>query len=140
LKISKQEAAARQIDAAVDRLFANDLVCAITLSGAAEDSLIDPTEPDQQHLFALMKQNGVLRTGSSEQSLVNDHFNVVRNWLKHDKPEPEIEIRQEDAVIMVLRAMTKFTAVYGTEAASPRMLSFEDWFRRNYSNWIEPNA
>lgn len=55
-------------------------------------------------------------------------FNDVRNWLKRLTPPDEIEITDFDAAIALVRATTKFKAVFGE--SSPAMDEFADWIRQ----------
>jgi hypothetical protein len=90
------------------RLFlAGELMPSITLSAAAEDSLPDVDGP---YLFPMLNSNWANRKGCE-----SSPFNEVRNWLKHAKDEENIEIHTNDAVIMLVRAISKYTAVFGTE-------------------------
>lgn len=57
-----------------------------------------------------------------------DMFNDVKNWLKHIRPPDEIEITDFDAAIALVRATSKFKAVFGE--SSPTMHEFADWIRQ----------
>lgn len=140
MKVSKQYVAAEQIDQAIRLLFTNFIVSAVTLAAAAEVSLPD-TDNSGGALFELMRDRGVNRTGLSQKELSDQHFNKVRNWLKHHISDvPEIDVQQENAVIMILRAYTKFTSVFGESAVTATMQDFEAWFRENYQHWLQPMA
>ena len=79
-----------------------------------------------------MKKQGEKRTGIPQSQLANEHFNKLRNWLKHyDKTMPEIDAQRDDGVIMILRAYTEFTSAFGEDATTPTMKEFESWFREN---------
>jgi hypothetical protein len=137
VRVSKREAAEEQIDQAIRSLLTDLFVCAVTLAGAAEDSLPD-TERPEEVLVDLMRSHGPGRTGLSQKQLMQ-RFNGLRNWLKHHRANlPEVDVQQEDAVFMILRAYTKFTSVFGEKAVTPTMRDFEGWFRRNYPHWLEP--
>jgi hemerythrin-like domain-containing protein len=83
-------------------------------------------------LFSSMKKQGEKRTGIPQSQLANEHFNKLRNWLKHyDKTMPEIDAQRDDGVIMILRAYTEFTSAFGEDATTPTMKEFESWFREN---------
>ena len=55
-------------------------------------------------------------------------FNDFRNWLKHHTGPDEIEITEFDAGFAILRATTKYKAVFGE--TSPAMDEFSDWVRQ----------
>jgi hypothetical protein len=97
-RISRKQAALRQIEGSVVFFWLGEYACAITLSLAAEDQIPDTDEP---HVFKLLKERAP--DGYKE-------FNRVRDWLKHCNPnEPEeIEIFELDAVFAIVRATTKF--------------------------------
>src|SRR6266404_5200340 len=102
---TKQLAALRQIGAALEHLSKREFECAITLAAAAE-GLLPPT--DEPHLFSDMKEF----IPPDEFKYLD--FNMVVNWLKHYKPEdPDpFSILESEAVSLILRAITKFIAVY----------------------------
>jgi hypothetical protein len=135
MRFSKQAAAAAQIETAIDLFLAGDLVCVITLAGAAEDSLAE--DSSGRSFTDAISRLGPSRTGLTEKQLFSDHFNKIRNWLKHHQADTnDLEICREDAVIMLLRAYTKFYAVCGEEALTPSITSFEKWFRLHYPHWL----
>ena len=57
-----------------------------------------------------------------------DMFNDVKNWLKHIRPPDGIEITDFEAALALVRATTKFKAVFGE--SSPTMDEFTDWARQ----------
>jgi hypothetical protein len=127
-RIAKKEAAALQLDTAVRLFLAGELVPSITLSGAAEDSLPDVDGP---YLFPMLKSNWADRKGREKSP-----FNEVRNWLKHAKDEETIEIHTNDAVIMLVRAISKYTAVFGVESETKYCKKFYDWMQYHRSDWL----
>jgi hypothetical protein len=82
MKVSRQAAAAEQIDQAIRSLFKNLIVSSVTLAGAAETLLVDNGKSGGV-LFFSMKKQGEKRTGIPQSQLANEHFNKLRNWLKH---------------------------------------------------------
>lgn len=131
MRISRRDATSEQIDQAIHAFFTGLTASPVTLAGAAEASLPDV----DVFMLSVMKTMGSQR-GLSENEVVH-RVNEVRDWLKHRKPEvPKMEIREEDAVGMILRAYTKFVAVFGKDAATPLMRKFEEWFRGNYQHWL----
>jgi hypothetical protein len=127
MMVSKQDAASEQIDQAIRSFFAGLVASAVTLAGAAESSLPAPEDPDSS-LFCVLKTEGAKR-GLLEKDIIK-LTNEVRDWPKHDKPHlSEIDLQEAHAVIMILRAYTKFTAAFGFGVVTPRMAEFEAWYR-----------
>ena len=74
-----------------------------------------------------------------------DVMNEKRNWLKHDKSKDTQanklqEFSQEDAVIMILRALTRFAAhhmpIAKNEVLSEHIAVFQVWLAENYSEYL----
>lgn len=136
MKASKREVASEQIDHAISSFRDGRYASAVTLAGAGEGVLPNDGNLDGA-LFHLMKALAA-RRGITENDIVVS-LNRVRNWLKHDDVlPPEIDIQEEDVVTMILRAYTKFTSLFGDDAATPLMLEFESWFRGEYQHWLGP--
>lgn len=128
---SKQEAAAHQIEAAIEAFRRGDYVSTITLCGAAE-SCVPPT--DKQHWFDETKQMlSKVGGGSPPENKLVTMMNKERDWLKHnDKGHAQtIEISQETANIWITRALTKYVAVY--DSHNLQSLSREEWGRRPHN-------
>jgi hypothetical protein len=122
---TRQLAALYQITAAIEHFHKHELECSITLAAAAEGIL-----PDAEGGFLFQQ----FKTRASTKKRENlDHLNFVQNWLKHGKYNgKEVEsigIAEFFAVISLLRAITKFVAVYRRE--TPDMAEFVDWSRDN---------
>lgn len=90
---------------------------AITLALAAEDQLPDTTNP---HAYSAIK--------AVSEDLAKTS-NVLRNWLKHHKQPEKIDVSQTDVVTAILRASSKYMAVYSSY--TPEMDAFFDWCRKN---------
>jgi hypothetical protein len=114
---NRQRAAYRQIAGAIEHFHRQEIECAITLASAAEGILPQVVEP---HLF---KQ---LRGHPSGQEI---DYNLVTNWLKHCNPPDTVNISEFEAVVILLRAITKLIAVY--KMSSQRMEDFIEWSRDN---------
>jgi hypothetical protein len=104
LTLTKESAAVRQTDAAIDAFLRGDYDVCITLAGAAEGIFSDRKGSDL-HTFAMndprAKEFGLKAT--------NTAFNFERDWLKHstvDSPE-QITITTFEAAMMLIRSMTK---------------------------------
>jgi hypothetical protein len=118
IKTNRQLAALRQIHGAIEHFLKGELECSTTLASAAEGQL-PPVDSDIHLLNTLRKAAPDLAADGT--------FNLYRNWLKHwdeDKPE-EVEIIESLVAADVLRAITKFYAVYGK--GSNEMQEFWKW-------------
>ena len=115
LTIDRKAAAQQQIDMAWRLMKESEFACAITLALAAEERLPDTDKP---HVLKSLRQK-------APQEM--EMFNQVRNWLKHDKPPDEIEIFEFEVALALMRAVSKFRAVYG-QASAP-MDAFVEWTR-----------
>jgi len=117
VKVTRQLAILRQVICAIAHLRHGELECAITLALAAEGQMPNTEKP---HLYKQLR--------AAAPDLARDGtFNVLRDWLKHfheDKPD-DIEIQLFDVAIAVMRATTKFTAVYGK--THPEFEAFSEW-------------
>jgi hypothetical protein len=143
--MDKIQAAQHQLEGAIANLFLGNWPAAITLAGAAEEIL--PSHEIHGDLFTVARKNGPKRHDRSEGEIA-DILNELRNWLKHHQTgekenfKTHQEIRQEDAVIMVLRAYTRFCAYHApigqNEILSEHIGVFETWFRKNYADWLLP--
>ena len=88
-------------------------------------------EPEnvENSLFQLLRSKGSDKLGMPEKE-IGKAVNSIRDWLKHDQKNEHIkDIDQSEAVFMILRAHTKFTACYGDHAETDRMKDFEDHIR-----------
>jgi hypothetical protein len=100
----------RQINSAIGHYEKGELECAITLSAAAEGQLPDTEFPYLLKLFTC-------RTSFQEFD-----FNITVNWLKHVKDPDEITIAALEADVVLIRAVSKFIAVY--QQSSRKMNAF----------------
>jgi hypothetical protein len=110
VKLTRQEAALRQIVEAIHFFRVGRYECAITLAGAAEDML--PRRDNSA--FSVLRQMQAPHTvsdsifGKASPDERGRILNDVRNWLKHNDREPdEREIYRHDAELMIVRAITK---------------------------------
>jgi hypothetical protein len=116
--ITRKISALRQIHAAINLFHEEEYESAITLALAAESQL--PDDVAKPYLYDVLKA----RVSPDEVGMFND----VRNWLKHLIPPDEIQITNFDAALALVRAITKFKAVFGE--SSPTMDEFADWIRQ----------
>lgn len=113
IKTNRQLSALRQIEAAIDHLYAGECECAITLALAAEDHM---PRSEAVYLFNELAKREPSKIGE---------FNELRNWLKHHIEPDEFEFSDFEAAIAVVRAASKFFATY--RKTSPKLESFVDW-------------
>ena len=124
-------ASMRQIHCAIEHIERGDYECAITLAATAEGMLPEPEKPYfRGKVKAISKSEGIKAAGGATGP--NDYS----IWLKHGtlngvKTENAI-IPDEESVVWVYRAISKFNAVY--DDRSPQMESFckwaKDWLTR----------
>ena len=121
IETTKQLAALRQIAAAIEHLRKQEYECAITLAAAAE-GLLPPT--DEWPMFSALKED------IPPEEFKYLDFNMVVNWLKHPHgPDPFLFLESE-AASLILRAITKFIAVY--YQSTKRMEQFLEWYSARY--------
>jgi hypothetical protein len=125
--VSKKEAATRQIGVAIRLFFEGEFESAITLACAAEGQL---GEGDESHLLALLRER-MPPHFENVQSWISC-LNRSRDWLKH--PTPQLgDIREMDgceAYVMLVRAVSKFRAVYPEETENMKTMNeFIEWGR-----------
>jgi hypothetical protein len=110
---TKRDAAIQQIHAAIEHCKKGQLAPAITLGAAAEGSL---PATDKAHLLKRINDQGLFKELD---------MNAVINWLKHDTGQPAATLLELEAGATVMRAISKFAAVYN--GVTPPMKSFPDW-------------
>jgi hypothetical protein len=114
IETSKQLVALEQIHAKIWHCRNEAFECAITLSAAAEGLLPPTIEP---HLFQLLKNSPVARSTFD--------YNEMITWLKHPIGPDEHIIPEFEVAIIIVRAISKFNAIYHT--GSPAMRDFVRW-------------
>lgn len=120
LKLTKQRAAFRQIEFAIEALELGLYDCAITLAGAAEGML--PESPSQAVFTGLIDHPKRPETISRKEfiSIVNMERDSLKH-LTHELPD-EMEFSTFDAAIMIVRGMARLSHW------SPRMYAFKEWY------------
>jgi hypothetical protein len=108
---TRPKAAMRQIEAAIEHFDNGEYECAITLAAAAE-GMIHAT--DHPHIFTLLKERRK-----------DFDYNLVINWLKHDQTPEEMLLPEFEVAITIMRAISKFVAVYNT--GTDTMRDFGRW-------------
>ena len=133
--------AQHQLEGAIANLFLGNWPTAITLAGAAEEIL--PEHQTYKSLIEVAKADFAKKHNMKSNEIANI-MNKQRNWLKHDKSsdpnaESNMDFSQEDAIIMIVRALTKLKAHHApfdeNEALSGHVLVFEDWCKSNYPEY-----
>jgi hypothetical protein len=130
VKVSKLDAASRQIDIAIEMLFYKaDPIAVHTLAGAASaitSNLIEHLKPDQSWDTAAQKANGLSAT---------DYFEIMRktqNFLKHAKDDPEAvhEFATSDTEAMIFWSVMNLGPLLldrGQRLTLPQSL-YQYWF------------
>jgi hypothetical protein len=118
IEIDVRSASLRQIHDAIDHLHKSDYVSAITLASAAEGIL---PHTDNPHLFQKLK--------ALSDSLPKDPegatgVNAFTNWTKHG-PHKKATISELEVIATIVRATSKFTALYDEQ--SQKMKDFSEW-------------
>jgi hypothetical protein len=121
LTVGKEQAAARQVDAAIDALTRGDFDIAITLAGAAEGML----DRSGFHAWTFMRDHTLVQHVNKKEWMVA--LNYERDWLKHSTPNfaAEITLTVSDAALMIVRAASKL------EVWSSKVEEFNLWLTSN---------
>ncbi|MFT3810537.1 MAG: hypothetical protein QM698_11515 [Micropepsaceae bacterium] len=128
---TKQEAAAAQIDAAIQMLRAGNLCAAITLSQAGANCI-----PDGREIWD--KMQGVYNDAQVQcDAKASVWLNEAANWLKHCNSNTtrshEFEISSEEARIYVWRGIATFRTVYGEDTLTSTM---DDFMRKDWQDFV----
>ena len=129
MEISKLRIAQIQIDSALDHFFGDkNYVCALTLSGAAEEILGNILRGTRRkHILEDIHEDEDTLTFSKFARMANK----VRDELKHshENPDPHylITVTEADAGRMIMRAIDNFHRVYN--GYSERMEDFLNWLK-----------
>ena len=113
-----RSAALQQIHAAIDHLRKSELVAAITLASAAEGVL---PRTDNPHLFPKMK--ALIASLPVDPGGTTD-INAFTHWTKHGTHE-KAKISELEVVATIVRAISKFVAVYGEQSLQMKAFSEE---------------
>ncbi len=123
--VTKQEAACRQIHVAIKLFHEREYESAITLACAAEGQM---EESEEVHLFPVLKVRRPAQFKNEQEWTT--FLNETRDWLKHATPqlEPSRGIAQFEAWVMLVRAVSKYYAVFVEETVD--MNEFVEWGRK----------
>jgi hypothetical protein len=135
--ISKLAAAQIQIEAALDRVYKGDYVSCITLAAAAEGIMSERKGSDMITAVSTHPK-AIAKFGRKPWS---DLLNMEVHYLKHATPQypGPLSISRMEAIIMLVRAMTKLAAEEWTpkmERAKAAILLAFDEEDRNERNEV----
>lgn len=119
IKLTRVQAATRQVEAAIAALAVGHYDVAITLAGAAEGMF----KRSGRHLFRFHVEHPKL--SGFDRRIVIDHLNRELVWLKHDKTPTVMKVRRAAAVSMITRAASKL------KRWSPPIKQFRVWLIDN---------
>jgi hypothetical protein len=132
LLVSQKQAAVIQIEQAIRLYHAGDLVCALTLAGAAEGALGPDSVADPQFFaFKAMKEKLAAANNLTEKDAVNT-LNEALYFLKHydsKNPDPHLLLKAVDPWVMIYRAVAKLQSLEPT-FTSPTIEAFVQYTLR----------
>lgn len=122
MRYSKVKAVVEMIEGAMAAVDDDRAACAITLACAAEEAMPPTSAPT----FFTVARDAFAGIGGSrgDQSRAAALINAERNWLKHHDESQPAEMDLSNAILAVVRALSRFDAVYGRERRSAVMLAF----------------
>lgn len=138
--ITKSEVAKVQLNEAIALFLAGKYLCAITLSGAAEEifaRLLNAqgkksiVESSFQTIQDVREKTGLPAMGSRPKNEIFNEWNTARNTLKHHGKESDEPIRInlfDEAYWMIKRALSN---AKGMNVEISNELDFENWIIMN---------
>lgn len=121
LTLTKEQAAVRQVETAIQALMRGDFDIAITLACAAEGMF----KRTGRHLFAVLRDHPKAKTIPKKVWIA--HLNRDRDWLKHHGGPDRLVIERFSAAAAITRAATKLEAKNWT----PLIDAFREWHNAN---------
>lgn len=119
--VSKREAVRLLIRGAMRAHREDDVVCTITLAGAAEEAMPPATD---HTVFTMLRAMRMAILQESE-TQAGRQLNAVRNWLKHYNAGEVDPVEVSGGLFMIARALTRYYDAYGTADIE---VEFEDFF------------
>lgn len=118
--ITKRAAVEQMIEGAMLAHDGLHYAVAVTLAAAAEGAMPQPVE---KALFDITRDAFAGYAATRE---IVAQLNRERDWLKHDNPEhpDQMDIDQGSSLMYIIRALSRFHAVYGRELETPAMAEF----------------
>ncbi|WP_426125308.1 hypothetical protein [Pararhizobium sp. PWRC1-1] len=118
--ITKRAAVEQMIDGAMRAHDGQQYAAAVTLAAAAGGAMPQPAEK------ALLDITRDAFAGYAATKEIVSQLNRERDWLKHDNLEhpDQMDIDRGSSLIYIIRAMSRFHAVYGREQETPAMAEF----------------
>ena len=112
MKISKLDAATRQLDVAIDLFLSEkDPLAVITLAGAAEEILgVLAKNNGKDNMTDALKELDKKLTGGRDFKILNNEVNGLRNALKHanNLDEDFIDFDEDAPVAYLMRAIVNY--------------------------------
>jgi hypothetical protein len=126
LTLTKEQAAVRQVEAAIHALMRGDFDIAVTLACAAEGMF----KRAGRHLFAVLRDHPTAK-GIPKKVWIA-HLNRDRDWLKHHCGPDRLVIERSSAAAAITRAATKLEA----EDWTPLIDAYREWHNANIEEII----
>ena len=132
MRVTKQQAAEANLDAAIDAFLRGDWVPAIHLAGAAEEVFGRLEEAKGRNTVPdyFWGKSDFTDLVAKKQDYISA-LNYYRDWIKHHGPNHpiEVEIQEPHAVLSVMRACVA-QANY-TQQGRPSVALFDQWYKEN---------
>jgi hypothetical protein len=129
MKISKLDAATRQLDVAIDLFLSKkDPLAVITLAGAAEEILgILVKNNGKENMIDVIKELDKKVTGGRDFKILNNEINGLRNALKHanNLDEDFIDFDEDAPVAYLMRAIVNYNRLGLTLTENMKLVYLE---------------
>ena len=132
MKVTKQQAAEANLDAAIDAFLRGDWVPAIHLAGAAEEVFgrLEEAKGGKTVPDFFWEKTDFKDLVARKKDYISA-LNHYRDWIKHHNADDpiEVEIQEPHAVISVMRAC--FAQANYTQQGRPSAAQFLHWYNQN---------
>ena len=129
MKISKLDAATRQLDVAIDLFLSEkDPLAVITLAGAAEEILgVLAKNNGKDNMIDALKELDKKLTGGRDFKILNNEVNGLRNALKHanNLDEDFIDYDEDAPVAYLMRAIVNYNRLGLTLTENMKLVYLE---------------